>query len=110
VFEQGRLLFRPAPALAKSFFLTQEQSVNPFGFEEILPADSSTCAILGTTLLVYINPTRQDSFGDAAVRPCRYQLYGQDGSMQVVEGRQLEGPAAESLRLGQFRRVDVALG
>ncbi|MCK9398321.1 MAG: hypothetical protein M0Q44_22390, partial [Methylobacter sp.] len=65
--------------------------------------------LLGATLLVYINPGRQDTFGDAAVKPCRYLLHGRDGSMQTVEGRHLEGQAAEALRLGQFRRVDAVL-
>ncbi|MDO8846722.1 hypothetical protein [Methylicorpusculum sp.] len=109
VFETGSLLFRPAPVLSNAFFSVNEQSVNPFGFEEILPAGSVACAFLGTTLLVYINPARLDTFGDNAVSPCRYQLYGRDGSRQTVEGRDLQGQTAEALRLGQFRRVDVIL-
>jgi hypothetical protein len=109
VFEKGRLSFRPAPVLSKSFFSTDGQCANPFGFEEILPADSTACALLGSTLLVYINPKRQNTFGQTAVRPCRYQLYGRDGNMQTVESPHLEGPAAEALRQGQFRRVDVIL-
>ncbi|HEY8157104.1 MAG TPA: hypothetical protein VIF10_00235 [Methylobacter sp.] len=110
VFEEGKLLFRPAPVLSKSFFSANEQCVNPFGVEEILPAGSAACALLGATLLVYINPKRRDTFGDAAVKPCRYVLYGRDGVMQTVEGLHLEGQVAEALRLGQFRRVDVVLG
>ncbi|TAN68147.1 MAG: hypothetical protein EPN17_09930 [Methylobacter sp.] len=109
VFEEGRLLFRPEPVLSKSFFSTNGQCVNPFGVDETLPADSVACALFGATLLVYINPERQDTFGGAAVRPCRYQLYGRDGSMQTVDGPYLEGQVAEALRLGQFRRVDVVL-
>jgi hypothetical protein len=109
VFEEGRLRFRPSPLLSKVFFTTREQSVNPFGFEETLPAGSATCALFGTTLLVYINATRQDTFGPAAVTPRRYRLYRPDGSIQTVEGRHLQGRDAEALRLGQFRRVDVAL-
>lgn len=38
-----------------------------------------------------------------------YQLYGRDGVVQTVEGRYLEGQAAEALRQDQFRRVDVVL-
>ncbi|MGZ5071460.1 MAG: hypothetical protein ACXV9U_18465 [Methylobacter sp.] len=110
VFEQGKLLFKPEPVLAKSLFSTAARSVNPFGAEEILPADSAACALLGTTLLVYINPENQDTFGEAAVRACRYLLHDRDGSVQTVEGRHLEGQSAEALRLGQFRRVDVVLG
>jgi hypothetical protein len=109
VYEEGKLLFRPAPVLSKSFFSTNEQRANPFGVEETLPADSAACALLGATLLVYINPERLDTFGDATVKPCRYLLHGRDGSMQAVESQHLEGQTAEALRQGQFRRVDVML-
>lgn len=109
VFEEGKLLFRPAPVLSKTFFSASEHCVNPFGFEEIVPADSVACALLGATLLVYINPSRQDTFGDTGVMPCRYRLHGRDGDMQTVEGLHLAGHVAKALRLGQFRRVDVLL-
>ncbi|MGZ6423632.1 MAG: hypothetical protein ACXWSR_22070, partial [Bdellovibrionota bacterium] len=109
VFENGNLLFRLAPVLSKTFFSTDGQCVNPFGFEETLPADSAACALLGATLLVYINPKRQNTFGNAAVKPGRYVLYGRDGVMQTVEGLHLEGQTAEALRQGLFRRVDVVL-
>jgi hypothetical protein len=109
VFEDGRLLFRPAPVLSKSFFSPEECSVNPFGFAETLPAASAACALFGATLLVYINPEYQDTFGAGSVKPCRYRLYGRDDSEQTMEGPHLEGPAAEALRLGLFRRVDVVL-
>ncbi len=110
VFEQGRLLFRPAPVLSKSFFSSTGQCVSPFGAEEILPADSAACAFLGKTLLVYINETRQDCFGQAAVKPCRFALQGWDGSIQTLENQFLEGEIVSALRQGQFRRVDVVLG
>ncbi|MFI3137846.1 MAG: hypothetical protein QX197_13810, partial [Methylococcaceae bacterium] len=109
VFEDGTLLFRPAPVLSKTFFSTSEHCVNPFGFEEIVPEDSVACALLGATLLVYINHERQDTFGDAAVKPCRYLLHGRNDNIQAVEAPHLEGQTAEALRQGQFRRVDVVL-
>ncbi|MGZ4978760.1 MAG: hypothetical protein ACXV8O_16570 [Methylobacter sp.] len=109
VFEEEKLLFRPAPVLSKTFFSTDGQCANPFGFEETLPKDSAACALFGTTLLVFINPSHQDTFGSAAVKPCRYQLHGRDGIMHTVEDRHLEGQTAEALRLGIFRRVDVVL-
>jgi hypothetical protein len=108
-FEKGRLLFRPEPVLSKSFFSMNEQCANPFGFEETLPANSVSCALLGTTLLVYINASRQDTFGDAPVRPCRYVIYRRDGVIKTMEGLCLKGQIAEALRLGHYRRVDVVL-
>jgi len=109
VVEQGQLRFKPEPVLAKSLFSTAERTVNQFDTEETLPAHSAACALLGATLLVYINPERGDTFGPAAVKPCRYRLYGRDGNEQIVEGPYLEGEIAEALREGQFRRLDVVL-
>jgi hypothetical protein len=109
VVEQGRLRFKPEPVLAKSLFSTAESIVNPFGVEETLPAHGAACALLGATLLVYINPERRNTFGQAAAKPRRYRLYGRDGSEQTVESPYLEGGSAEALREGQFRRLDVVL-
>jgi hypothetical protein len=108
-FENESLVFRPEPLLSNSFFTAQEQAVDPFGFREVLPAGSAACALLGSTLLVYLNPMRRDTFGHGGVTPRRYRLYRQDGEVQTVEGRQLQGREAEALRLGRFRRVDVVL-
>jgi len=110
LFENGRLLFRPSPNLSKVLFSTKEKRAMPFGKEdEILPCDSAACALLGGTLLVYINPQRRDTFGAEAVLPQRYKLHRRDGSILTVEGTDLEGATAEALRLGHFRRVDVIL-
>jgi hypothetical protein len=110
VVEQGRLRFKPEPVLEKSLFSMAECTAKPFGTEETLPAHSAACALLGATLLVFINPERRDTFGQAAVKPCNYRLYGHDGSLQTVVSPYLEGQIAEALREGQFRRLDVVLG
>jgi len=109
VVEQGRLRFKPEPVLSKSLFSTAERTANPFGTEETLPAHSAACALLGTTLLVYINSEYRDTFGQSTVKPCSFRLYGGDGSEQIVESQYLEGKIAEALREGQFRRLDVVL-
>jgi hypothetical protein len=107
---QGKLLFQPSPALSKAFFADAERRAAPFDCEETLPAGSAACALLGATLLVYLNPSRRDTFGPDAATPCRYQLHGRDGGLQTVEAAHLEGETAEALRQGRFRRVDVLLG
>ncbi len=109
LFAHGRLLFRPAPSLSNALFSTEKQLVTPFGAAEELPCDSVACALLGNTLLVYLNPQRLDTFGAERVMPVRYQLHGRDGTVLNVEAAYLEGGTAEALRLGQFRRVDVEL-
>ena len=108
--EHGRLLFRPQPLLSKTFFTAADQRINPFGTEEPLPACSAACALLGSTLLVYLNPSRRDCFGPEAASPRRFHLHGRDGGVTTVEGPQLEGREAEALRLGHYRRIEVVLG
>ena len=110
VMEDGELLFQPVPALAGSLFTTQAQCVEPFGTEESLATGSAVCTLWGTTLLVYLNPARRDTFGPGGVRPVGYVLHARDGSTRAVEGRHLGAPDAEALRAGGYRRVDVLLG
>ena len=109
--ENGQLIFRPSPSLSTAFFSTAEKRIQTFGeAEEILPRDATACALLGNTLLVYLNPQRLDTFGADAAAPIRFQLHGRDGAVQTIEAACLQGPAAEALRLGQFSRLDVWLG
>jgi hypothetical protein len=105
----GRLRFKPEPVLSKTFFTASERRVSPFGVEEMLPAGSAACALLGSTLLVYLNPSRRDCFGPEAVSPRRFHLYGPSEGATMVEGAHLEGREAEALRRGDYRRVDVLL-
>lgn len=109
VFQDGALRFQPKPVLAKTFFSMQPQTVKPFGREETLPANSTTFTLFGSTLLVYSNPARKDTFGADAVQPRRYRLYASDGDSLSVEAGYLTGPVVEALRQGQIRRVDVEL-
>lgn len=110
VFADGLLAFKPAPKLATTFFTHEAQIVTPFAETETLPADSATCTLFGSTLLVYLNPQRRDTFGQEAVKPIQYQLFGRDGTTPTVTADSITGALAEALRLGQFRRVDVWLG
>ncbi|OAI03824.1 hypothetical protein [Methylomonas methanica] len=110
VLEGDILVFKPRPFLAATFFTGGEQSVTPFADEETLRANSATCTLFGSTLLVYVNPQRRDTFGEDAVKPLQFQLYGRDGTTQSVSTANIEGATAEALRSGQYRRIDVLLG
>lgn len=109
-WEAGILAFKPTPLLAAAFFSAEAQIATPFVEPETLPAASATCTLFGSTLLVYSNPQRRDTFGPEAVKPIEYRLYGRDGTTQTLTAASVSGPVAEALRLGQFRRVDVLLG
>lgn len=110
VFDDGQLRFQPQPLLASSMFAGEPRTVQPFDCEEVLPANHAACTLFGDTLLVYINPGRQNSFGLNAVQPLRYRLYSRSGDEQTLQGPSLPSPIAEELRQGKFRRLDVELG
>jgi len=109
-YQDGELSFAPAPLLAGTMFAADSRTVSPFGYDDILPADSAAMVLFGSTLLVYINPSRRDSFGISAVQPLRYRLYDGNRGSRIVEGGSLPAGMAQALRDGQFRRVDVELG
>ncbi|WP_445369213.1 hypothetical protein ACH5Y9_08070 [Methylomonas sp. BW4-1] len=110
VFVDGLLAFKSTPVLAAAFFTAEAQIATPFVEHETLPTASATCTLFGSTLLVYLNPQRRNTFGQEAVKPIEYRLYGRDSTTQTLTAASVSGPAAEALRLGQFRRVDVLLG
>jgi hypothetical protein len=110
VFEAGQLRFQPAPLLAASMFTSQAQTIKLFDREQPLPADSAAFTLFGSTLLVYHNPQKRNTYGADAAQPWRYRLRSCDGNVMTVEAAFLEGEVAESLRLGLFAQVDVELG
>lgn len=110
VLDAQGLAFRPQPGLSKTFFSTEETTATPFGEAETLPRDSVACALLGNTLLVYLNPERRDTFGPDAAVPRSFRLYGRDGAVRDAEGDRLAAADAEALRGGAVRRVDIRLG
>jgi hypothetical protein len=109
VVEAGELRFKPAPILHSSLFSTQAQSVKFFEQEENLPADSVACALFSSTLLVYLNPHRSNTYGADGVIPSRFHLHGRDGSKQIVAANCVERDTAEAIRHGKYRRVDIEL-
>ncbi len=110
VVEDGELRFRPEPTLSGSFFTMQAHCAKPFDTEESIASGSAVCTLWGSTLLVYLNPARRDTFGPDGVRPVGYLLHARDGSTRAVADRQLGAADAEALRVGRLRRIDVMLG
>ena len=103
--EQGELRFGVRPVLPGSWFTEQPATIQHDGRRVEIPANSFACTLLGTTLLVYHNASRRDTFGPAALRPVRYVLDGRDS----FEGACLGTKAATRIRERQCRRLDVWL-
>ncbi len=110
-WEKGELVFSPEPKLHARLFHPAARLVQFLGQDESLPAHSAACALLGSTLLVYVNPLRGNSYGATnSVAPMQYRLVAHDGAATEVQGRHLRGDLAERLRSGEFARIEVGLG
>jgi len=66
--------------------------------------------LCGRTLVVYANPDRKDTWGEAGVRPVRYRVEYRDGRVIELGGGTLSAPHAGDVRAGNVRRLDVSLG
>lgn len=110
-WEGGELVFAPNPKLHASLFHQAARQVQFLGQDEPLPAHSAACALLGNTLLFYVNPLQRNSYGAIdSVAPVHYRLVARDGAVTEVEGSALRGTWAEHVRSGALRRVEVFLG
>jgi hypothetical protein len=103
--QKGRLAFRVRPALPGSWFTSESESVDWQGQKVDIPANSFACALLGTTLLVYRNEPRADTYGPSAAKPTRYVFDGQD----EVKAPSVGPSVAERIRRREYGRIDVWL-
>jgi hypothetical protein len=103
--DAGRLRLQLEPALPGGWFTTEPRDVEWRGEAVSIPADSLACAFLGDVLLVYRNPERRNTFGEAGARPVRYVLDGDE-----VAGSAVAGEPARRVRGRHVSRIDAWLG
>ncbi|MCB1046040.1 MAG: hypothetical protein KDC10_02465 [Calditrichaeota bacterium] len=109
--DELQLVFEPV--LQAGLFTREERVITVAGRrgpdEWTLPVDSCSFMFLGTVLVTYHNPRRRDTFGENAVRPCRWTLHHADGRVQVVVAERLSGTEARAVRARDVRRVEILL-
>jgi hypothetical protein len=103
--EQNHLRFRVRPTLPGGWFTLHNTTLRWQEANVEIPAGCFAGALLGSTLLVYHNPARRDTFGLNAVAPTRYVL---DNATQI-DGDTLDEDVATRLRNREIRRMDVYL-
>lgn len=101
----GQLTFALEPALPGSWFTEKAVDVRWNDQEIRIPEKAFACALLGTILLVYHNPSGRNTFGGAAVRPVHYILDNEPARTAA----ELTGPVAERIRQRRVQRIDVRL-
>ncbi len=103
--ENGKLSFKLSPVLPGKWFTEDDTCINWNDQPLTVPKNSFACTLLGKTLLIYHNESRQDTFGSNAVVPVRYLL---DKQTEITD-RHLGPEIAEKIRLRQYKRIDVWL-
>lgn len=109
-WHDGQLVFAPQPSLHARLFTAEARRLSVLGQDEDLPAHSAACALLGHTLLVYVNAKQRHTYGAMNyVAPAGFRLVAPDGTVTEVVGPLLRGHLAERVRAGEFGRVEVRL-
>ncbi|MCP4649838.1 MAG: hypothetical protein GY853_07160 [PVC group bacterium] len=67
-------------------------------------------SFLGTTLVIYHNPTRKDTFGKNGVQVKKIKLIGSDGKIVTLDSPIIPSPYAEQIRQLQYAKIEIDLG
>lgn len=70
--------------------------------------DTVTCTFLGSTRVIYHNPARLDTFGQASVT--HITLETPEGGRVEIDGAVIGGPYAQDVRGGHYKAVRVRIG
>ena len=116
VSAKGALTLTFKPALAGALFTKKESTVVYRDAKDNrksvkLPKNSYTFNLFGTTLVVYHNPRRRNTFGanKPSIKEMRFTYPGK-GKPVVISARFVSGAHARDIRDGKVERVDVFFG
>lgn len=109
----GELELVLEPVLDPSLFTLEPRPYDPGpGTEDggvMLPSHSFTFHFLGRIRVTYVNPRLAPTWGEAAVRPARFEVVDRDGNHQSLPGPVLRGGIARRIRSREVRSVTVHL-
>jgi hypothetical protein len=102
---KGQLCLALQPALPARWFTEEAVDIQWNKGNLRIPENAFACTLLGSILLVYHNPNRQNTYGKNGVQPVRYLFDNQ----QEVAGSGVTGALAEMVRQRAVKRIDVWL-
>jgi hypothetical protein len=112
--EVGELIYDPEPNLTADLF-TKEKRVEKLQLSEKeaveveIPEDAFAYRFLGSTLVIYHNPERANTFGQDGVSPAAYKLIDEAGKVYQREDSVLKGKLAKKVRAGEFKEINIFL-
>ncbi len=107
----GELIFKPQPVLKGDYFTKNKDEVsvnlNDQYQQFIIPEDSFACSLFGTTLLIYHNPQRKNTFPEAEIKGYRLTMYS--GEVVEIDSSELNSSYSRKLREGDVKLLDIYL-
>jgi len=81
------------------------------GLEELKIAKNRFAfKFLGSCLVIYKNPKRRNTFGKKGCRPTAYVIkYRDKRREEIIKGEFISGPAAQAVRDGEVKQLEVVL-
>ncbi|MEC9490976.1 MAG: hypothetical protein UMU04_08490 [Halanaerobiales bacterium] len=112
-YQDGELIYRPEPVLAAELFTEEKrneklQLSQNKAVEVEIPAAAFAYRFLGSTLVVYHNPARKNTFGEDKAVISKFKLTDA-GKEFEVEAAELKGKLAQKIRNGEIERIDIFL-
>ncbi len=104
------------PALPSWLFTTQKSTVEFYDikrecFKEKIDQNCYAFVFLGSTLVVYHNPKKKNTYGKSAVSVQDIELtYSQKKKPVLLKGAFIPSPYSGDIRDGKLKRIDVHLG
>ncbi|MBW2454480.1 MAG: hypothetical protein JRI68_08215 [Deltaproteobacteria bacterium] len=110
----GELRLSLTPALAGWLFTERAETVRHHDAQGAaqdadLEPNSFAFKLLGSTLVVYQNASRADTWGPRGAKPAAHLITMNDGITHERTGPALDADLARAVRNGQVRRIDVTL-
>jgi len=107
------LIFSVNPVLPAWLFTSEAQTVHLTHHGEIhshaIPENSFSFMFLGDILISYINPNRQNTYGDECVTPTEWSLFDNAGNIQHISGSSLDHDTALMIRSKKIKRIEITL-
>ena len=103
----GRLCLKFSPALKGEMFTFSRKTIDFQGKEIVIDKDCFAFSLFASTLIVYHNPERKDTY--AADCRIRKMVIETASDKHIIEGDTINYPLSEAVRKGDVSRIDVHL-
>ena len=113
-FQSGELVYAPEPNLTAELFTAEKrfeklQLSQKEAVEVEIPAASFAYRFLGSTLVIYRNPKRLDTFGQNGASIAKFKLTAWSGEEYQVKESAVKGELSQKIRKGEFKQINIFL-